>query len=102
MTGRSTQPVTPRDPAKVGLPPRPFLYTLDQLAQILSVELTALRTNYVHFEGRSIGFAAKDTMLARNIAGPNDSPEWRVAEQELVRWMRRRGFKYYDRGFIGN
>lgn len=85
---------------KVGLPARPFLYTLDQISTLLNVNLQSLKKEYVFFEGRSIGFHNKHLLAARNIAPPTKSPDWRVAERELVRWMRLKGFRYYERASI--
>lgn len=90
----------PRKREPVGLPPRPFLYTLDQVAQIVSIELDQLRLRHIHFENRTVGGRHPARMLARNIAEASDKPDWRVAEQELIRWMRHKGFKYYERGWI--
>lgn len=87
--------------AKVGLPTRPFLYTLDQISVLLDLSINTIQSSYVHFEGRSIGVAARDLIIARNIAPPEKTPDWRIAEQEFLRWLKRKGFKYYDRGFIG-
>lgn len=81
----------------VGLPPRPFLYTLDQIATILSVSISSIEKKYIYFEGRSIGHKVKDEMIARDISPHGSRPEWRVAEQELIRWMRYKGFRYYER-----
>lgn len=81
----------------VGLPPRPFLYTLDQLAVLLDVSEVSLRQSHVYFEQRSTGVRRKDMMLARNIARPNEKPDWRVAEREFIRWMRTKGFRIYER-----
>lgn len=86
----------------VGLPPRPFLYTLDQLSVILEIQPIQIGQNYIYFEGRSTGRVSADLMKARNIAPRNQPPEWRVAESELVRWMRRKGFKFYDRSSVRN
>lgn len=96
------QPQKPRDPAKVGLPIRPFLYTLDQISMLLDVSISTLLSSYIHAEGRTIGVPKKHTMIARNIAPPAANPEWRVAEQELVRWFKVKGFRYYDRSFMAN
>lgn len=85
--------------ASVGLPPKPFLYSLDQVAMLLDVSLAHLRTNYIYFDGRSIGLA-RDRITARNIAPEGQAPEWRVAEAELVRWFKRKGFRFYDRGWL--
>jgi hypothetical protein len=81
----------------VGLPPRPFLYTIDQISVLLSLSEADIRARYIYFQGRSIGAKSPDLMTARNIAPRTDSPEWRVTETELIRWMRSRGFRYYER-----
>lgn len=72
------------------LPPRPFLYTLDQVADLLAVSNVA---PYIFYDGRSTGTPPKDKMLARNIAPSGDRPEWRIEEQELIRWFKRTGFR---------
>ena len=73
---------------KYGLPSRPFLYTLDQMVDILRYSSEKELVKSVYFENRSVGPCPKEKMLARNIAGPDDSPEWRVEEDEFIRWMR--------------
>jgi|SRR6478609_2337377 len=87
--------------AHVGLPPRPFLYTIDQIATLLDIDEKTLRSgqSHVYYEGRTPGVPRKDMMLARNIAAPDETPDWRVAERELVRWFKRKGFRWYDRGY---
>lgn len=87
----------PPKPESVGLPPRPFLYTLDQIAMLIEVEVTALSKSYVFYEGRSFGARPKGKLLARNIAPDNKRPVWRVAEAELIRWMRTKGFRFQQR-----
>lgn len=82
---------------KIGLPARPFLYTLDQIATLLDVSELQLSRSYMYFEGRSTGKFRKDLMAARNIAPAEEKPDWRVVDRELVRWMRHKGFKFYDR-----
>lgn len=87
----------------VGVPVRPFLWTLDQVSTILEIDIMQLRqAGYIHYEGRSIGLPSKQVMIARNIAPADRRPEWRIAEKELLRWLRVKGFKYYDKGFIKN
>jgi hypothetical protein len=81
---------------KVGLPYRPFLYTLDQIAVMLSMPQTKLLQRYLYFDGRSTGRKGLDLMLARNIADDESEAEWRVAEKELLRWMKRKGFRHYS------
>lgn len=85
--------------ASVGLPVRPFLYTLDQIAMLLVVTQDALERSYLHFDGRHPGARPIDKMLCRNIAPVTEPPDWRVAERELIRWMRRAGFRVYERGY---
>lgn len=98
---RGQNPHLPADPAKVGLPPRPFLYTLDQLSVLLNVDQKRVETQYIYYEGRSTGVMSTRLLLARNIEPDrNARPDWRVAERELIRWMKVMGFKYYDRGVI--
>jgi hypothetical protein len=81
----------------VGLPPRPFLYTIDQLAVLLDLSEKTVLQNYVYFEGRSIGTRRMNLISARNIAPPDKPAEWRVPEREFIRWMKTKGFKYYER-----
>lgn len=83
----------------VGLPNRPFLYTLDQIAILLELRLDTLRKGYIYFDGRSIGNGV-DKMMARNIAPEGEPPEWRVAETELVRWLKKKRFRFYERGWL--
>jgi hypothetical protein len=84
----------------VGLPMKPFLYTLDQVSALLEVEIDALYKHYIYYQGRSTGGVRKDLLIAHNIAPHDLKPDWRVGEKELVRWLRRKGFRYYDRASI--
>jgi hypothetical protein len=84
---------------KVGLPPRVFLYTLDQIATMLSVTVKTVGS-YLWYDGRSTGVKSVHLMIAHNIAHPTAKPEWRVAERELVRWLKLKGFKYYEFGAV--
>jgi len=81
------------------LPARPFLYTLDQIATILNITEASLKSmGYLYFEGRTPGSCHPDEVRAVNVSrGITDKPEWRVEERELIRWMKRRGFRYVDR-----
>ena len=88
----------PAENEKVGLPIRPFLYTLDQIAGVINVKLDTLAKNYVYYEGRSTGGRYSALLVARNIAPDDMTPEWRVSDREFIRWMRVKGFKYYERG----
>lgn len=84
---------------KIGLPIRPFLYTLDQVAELLQVQLPRLKSNYLHYEGRHVGVRPYDKLRSHNIAPDGDKPDWRITEMELVRWLRFKGFKIYTKGF---
>lgn len=91
----------PINPETVGLPVRSFLYTLDQVAYLLNLSLDNVqKSGKVYYAGRSTGAKSPDRMMARDIAGPNESPDWRIAEQELLRWMKRKGYKVYERAWI--
>lgn len=86
---------------EVGLPLRPFMYTIDQIAYLLEVGEPQVRASYLHYEGRSVGVCPKDRMLAVDISPDNATrPEWRVAEVHLKRWMRFKGWKIVDRGYV--
>lgn len=87
---------------KIGLPPRAFLYTLDQLSVMLDLPESRIKQAYIYFEGRSIGSRDKDLMTARNIAPAGDKPDWRVTEREFIRWMRTKGYRWYDRSTFTN
>lgn len=97
---RGQHPDSIQIPEKVGLPSRPFLWTLDQISVLIAVQEQKLLANYMYLEGRSIGIATRHQIMARNIAPPDQKPEWRVAERELIRWLKFKGYKYYDRGSL--
>lgn len=86
---------SPRE--SVQLPLRVFMYTLDQISEVLQVPLGTIKGGYIYFQGRSQGRARIDLMRARNIAPPESKPDWRVAETELIRWMRYKGFTFSKR-----
>lgn len=81
----------------VGLPVRPFLFTLDQVAGLLSLEEKDLRQNYIYFWGRS-DFryrAGGEYLKAINIAAPDEPPVWRVSEEDLLQWLVKHGYTAY-------
>lgn len=88
-------PQSERD--RFDLPPRPFLYTLDQIATMLNLELQTVKTSHIHYDKRSVGVRPGHKMVARNIAQEGEKPEWRVAENEFIRYLRKRGFRIYSR-----
>lgn len=84
---------------QVGLPMRPFLYTLDQIEFLLQISHDSLMKDYLHFEGRSVGARPLHRMGARNIAPEGQTPEWRVSDRELARWLAKKGWRVYLRGW---
>lgn len=85
-------------PDDLGLPPRVFLYTLDQIAMMLSLELSSLKQSHIFFEGRHPGRKPIMKMRARDISGEDDAkPDWRVSEQEFRMWLKLHGFRVYER-----
>jgi len=80
----------------MGLPPKPFLYTLDQVATLLALSAKQMQ-QYVYYHGVTIGRPRRHEVVARNIAPDGEPPEWRVHEDDLIHWMRRQGFYCYTR-----
>jgi hypothetical protein len=77
---------------RIALPVRVFLYTMDQLAALLSVDEETLAARYLYFQGLSAGVRGS-RMTARNIEiDPRQPPRWRVAESEVLIYLRNKGF----------
>jgi hypothetical protein len=55
--------------------------------------------NMLFFEGRSPGICPKNKMRAQNLAPEGLTPEWRISEQSLVRYLKRNGVQFYTRGY---
>ena len=81
----------------VGLPVRPFLFTLDQVAGLLCLTQEDLEENYIYFWGRTNARyrISGDYVKAINIAPPDKPPVWRVSEEDLLQWLSRRGWVAY-------
>lgn len=91
---------TAAEAERIGLPPRYFLYTIQQVQDILAIAPRNAKRLIWH-EGKDTGPVDEHKILARNIAPPEaHQPMWRVAEPELVRWMRLKGFRVYQRGWV--
>jgi hypothetical protein len=86
---------------RIALPPRIFMYTIDQIAMMLEVEEKYIKQNLLHYEHRSPGICPKSKMRAVNLAAEGDTPQWRVTENTLLGFLRRRGVRFYtpDRGY---
>lgn len=93
--------VNPSDSGRrVGLPPKVFHYTLDQISVMFDLTESNIKRYYLFYEGRSVGVQPKDKMLAVDISHADaDKPDWRISEKELARWMRHKKIRYYERGF---
>lgn len=89
-----------KESEKFGLPLRPFLYTLDQIADFLSVTERTLKVTYIYFDGIHTGRPPRSKIVAKNITPDTDKSTWRVHEHELVRWLRHVGFKVYDASVV--
>lgn len=86
---------------RIGLPVREFFYTIDQIAYLLSMDEGYVKRTLLHFEGRTPGVCPRDKMTAYDMSSENDEkPEWRISERHLRRWMRSKGIRVYDRGYI--
>lgn len=86
---------------KVGLPTRVFLYTLDQIGVILDLEEKQVKSKFIYYDGRSTGIKLRGQMMARDISPlGSDKPDWRVADKELIRWLKFKGYRYVDRGYL--
>lgn len=93
--GRTTRRIA--NARSVGFPVRPFLFTLDQVAGMLMLEQGELENKYIYFRGRSQGrlLANDDRIKAVNIAPSGDAPEWRVSEEDLIRWCKKKDIVAY-------
>lgn len=88
-------------PERLGLPPTPFLFHLDQVATMLGKTLDDLCETNIYFLGRSMGKLSIRQIKAVNIAVDETAPpEWRVTEGELIRWLKVIGIKVHSRGRV--
>ena len=84
---------------RIGLPPRIFMYTADQIATMLELTEQHVKSKLFFYDRREPGLTPKTKMRAFNIAPEGETPEWRVTEREFIRYLRHRGVKFYERGF---
>lgn len=90
----------PRNKGRIAIPARAFTWTIDQIATMMAMDEAELRTAYLYFEGRSTG-TQSGRMIARNIAQDDQPPNWRILHEHFVKWLRLKGYKYYDEGGFG-
>lgn len=83
----------------VGMPVRVFMYTVDQISVMTQIDEASLHRSYIYHEGRDVGSRKAHEMLARNVAPPGEKAEWRIVDREFIRWLKGRGFRYYERGY---
>lgn len=84
----------------VGLPPKPFFYTIEQVAYLLNLEERYVKNLLLHYQERSVGPCPRDKIYAVNMAPAGETPVWRVNERSLVSFMRFKGLRYYERGYV--
>ena len=84
---------------KLGLPPRIFMYTPDQIGTLLELSEKYVKEKLLFYERREPGVPPRDRLRARNIAPEGEKPIWRVTERELIRYLRFKGIKFYERGY---
>lgn len=80
---------------QVGLPTKPFFYTVEQVADLLAVDIKTLENTILHFKGFG-GTSGPDRLAATNLR-TTDNPLWRIPEDELLRWLRRKRITLYRR-----
>lgn len=88
-----------RDLNATNVPLRVFLYTIDQLSLMLNIREDMLMRDHI-FTDREPGYKPKWKMRAHNIAPPEQTPEWRVADKEFIRWLKFKGFRIIERGYV--
>lgn len=72
------------------------MYTIDQVASMLSCTDSYIKNRIGYFQGRTVVSRTPDDLLFINIAKPTDTAEWRCTEKELLRYLKRKGFKVVD------
>lgn len=86
----------------VGIPFKVFLYTLEQVADMLAVDVKSFSARYVHYDNRTPGRKKSDTFMARDISPLGEKPDWRIADNEVLRWFKSKGYKLVERGWVVN
>ena len=88
----ATAPVPKRD--QLGQPYRPFLYTLEQIQDLLLLDDL---NPFLYYDRRSVGIHHPPFLRTINLSPDGVAPAWRVEEEELIRWMHNRGFRVMSR-----
>lgn len=85
---------------RIGIPVRVFFYTPDQIATMLELEVDYVKNSLLFYEGRQPGLCPKSKMRAINVAKEGDVPQWRISENTFLGYLRSRGVKFYNRGYM--
>lgn len=88
-----------RESKSVGIPFKSFLYTLEQVADMIQVDLVSFQKKYVHYDSRTPGIKRADKFFARNVSPMGEKPEWRITDTEVLRWFKSKGYKVIERGW---
>lgn len=91
-------PPTKKEKLKINLPVRPFLYTVDQIGTILALSDQQVK-RWLWLRDRMPGPRPHDKLEAVNIAPEGEPPAWRIAENELIRFLSHQGIPVYDRSW---
>jgi hypothetical protein len=86
---------------RAALPAREFMYTLDQVADILNIQVESLR-RYVYFRGIDRNLVREqDAMVAISItpSALHKRAEWRIPETEFLAFLKKRGLTVYERAY---
>ena len=96
MTGPRKRPELHNDEHAilVALPTKAFMYTLEQVASMLEVAPAHFKNRMVFYSGRDRMKPRAEDLVAVNLSKANVAPEWRVGEEELIRWLRIKGIKF--------
>lgn len=79
-----------------GLPYQPFFYTVDQVAAFLNLTVESLTKSYLFRVGEDRGVYRKNLLRAVDLCPVETQRDWRVAEAELIRWLRYHNLYLYD------
>jgi hypothetical protein len=92
--------VSKKDAERIGLPPRIFMFTPDQIATMLEVELSYVEKTLLFYEKRQPGVVPRSKMRAINVAPEGETPIWRVSEVTLIAYLKSKGVRFYERGYL--
>jgi hypothetical protein len=89
-----------KDRERLGLPPRIFFYTPEQIATMLELELPYVKNTLLFYEKREPGIVPKNRIRAINVAPEGETPVWRISEVSLIQYLKSRGIRFYERGYF--